>query len=45
MSSEETEVASPQWGQQPRWAKGLWAPGGRTVSTVVGHSTGHKAVA
>jgi hypothetical protein len=45
MSSEETERASPQWGSHSRWAKGLWALGGPTVSTVVGHRTGHKAVA
>jgi hypothetical protein len=45
MFSEETESASPQWGSHSHWAKGLWALGGSTVSTVVGHRTGHKAVA
>ena len=33
MPSEEAEGASPPWGSHP-W--GLWALGGRTVSTVVG---------
>jgi hypothetical protein len=45
MFSEETESASPQWGSHSHWAKGLWALGGPTGSTVVGHSTGHKAAA
>jgi hypothetical protein len=42
MSSEEMEDASPPWGSHPHGAKGLWALGGPTVSTVVGHRTGHK---
>jgi len=42
MSSEEMEGASPQWGSHSHWAKGLWALGGLTVSTEVGHRTGHK---
>jgi hypothetical protein len=42
MFSEETESASPQWGSHSHWAKGLWALGGLTVSTGVGHSTGRK---
>ena len=37
MSSEETEAASPPWGSHPQGAKGLWALGGLTLSTVVGH--------
>ena len=45
MSSEETEGASPQGGLHPPWAKGLWALGGLTVSTAVGHRTGHKPYA
>jgi hypothetical protein len=44
MSSEEAEGTSPQWGAYLHWAKGLWAPGGLTISTVVGHRTGHKPV-
>ena len=39
MSSEETEAASPPWGSHPRGAKGLWALGGLTISTAVGHRT------
>ena len=31
----------PNGGHTRIWAKGLWALGGLTVSTVVGHSTGH----
>ena len=42
MSSEETEGASPQGGLHPLWAKGLWALGGLTVCTVVGHRTDPK---
>ena len=42
MFSEEAEVASPPWGPHPHGAKGLWALGGPTVCTVVGHRTGHK---
>ena len=42
MSSEETEAASPPWGSHPQGAKGLWALGGLTLSTVVGHRTGPK---
>jgi len=42
MPSEEAEDASPPWGSHPHGAKGLWALGGPTVSTVVGHRTGHK---
>jgi hypothetical protein len=42
MPSEEAEGASPPWGSHPHGAKGLWALGGPTVSTVVGHRTGHK---
>ena len=45
MSSEETEATSLQWGSHPHWAKGLWALGGLTVCTVVGHRTGHKPYA
>jgi len=32
----------PNGGHTRIWAKGLWALGGLTVSTVVGHSTGHR---
>ena len=42
MFSEEMEVASLPWGSHPHGAKGLWVLGGLTVSTVVGHRTGHK---
>jgi hypothetical protein len=45
MFSEEAANASPQWGSHSHGAKGLWALGGLTVSTMVGHRTGHKAVA
>jgi len=45
MFSEEMEVASPPWGSHPHGVKGLWALGGLTVSTVVGHRTGHKPYA
>ena len=45
MFSEETETASPPWGSHSHGAKGLWALGGLTVSTVVGHRTGHKRYA
>ena len=38
MPSEEMEGASPPWGSHPHGAKGLWALGGPTVSTVVGHT-------
>ena len=41
MFSEEMEVASPPWGSHPHGVKGLWALGGLTVCTVVGHRTGH----
>jgi hypothetical protein len=41
MPSEEMECVSPM-GVTPHGAKGLWALGGPTVSTVVGHRTGHK---
>ena len=44
MSFEEMEGTSPQMGVTPViCAKGLWALGGLTVSTAVGHSTGHSA--
>ena len=42
MFSEEMEVASPPWGSHPQGAKGLWALGGLTLSTVVGHRTDPK---
>ena len=42
MLSEEMEAASPPWGSHPHGVKGLWALGGLTVCTVVGHRTGHK---
>jgi hypothetical protein len=42
MFSEEAEDASPPWGPHPHGAKGLWALGGHTVCTVVGHRTGHS---
>ena len=42
MFSEETEVASPPWGSHLHGAKGLWALGGLTVCTVVGHGTDPK---
>jgi len=45
MFSEEMEVASLPWGSHPHGAKGLWVLGGLTVSTVVGHRTGHKPYA
>src|SRR5215510_5594664 len=45
MSSEETEAASPPWGSHLHGAKGLWALGGLTVSTVVGHRADHKPYA
>ena len=38
MPSEEMEDAFPPWGSHPHGAKGLWALGGPTVSTVVGHT-------
>ena len=42
MFSEGMEAASPPCGSRSHGAKGLWALGGLTVSTVVGHRTGHK---
>src|SRR5215472_13151129 len=45
MSSEETEAASPPCGSHRHGAKGLWALGGLTVSTVVGHRTDPKPYA
>jgi hypothetical protein len=45
MSSEETEAASPPGGSHPHGAKGLWALGGLTVSTVLGHRIDHKPYA
>src|SRR5215472_10886011 len=45
MSSEETEAASPPWGLHRHGAKGLWALGGLTVRTVVGHRTDPKPYA
>jgi hypothetical protein len=38
-------VRLPDGGYTRIWAKGLWALGGPTVSTVVGHRTGHKPYA
>ena len=45
MFSEEMEVASLPWGSHPHGAKGLWALGGPTVSTGVGHRTDPKPYA
>jgi hypothetical protein len=45
MSSEETETASPPWRSHLHGAKGLWALGGLTISTAVGHRTDHKPYA
>ena len=45
MSSEETEAASPPWGSHPHGAKGLWALGGLTISTAVGHRNDQKPYA
>ena len=42
MFSEETEATSSPCGSYPPGAKGLWALGGLTISTVVGHRAGLK---
>jgi hypothetical protein len=42
MFSEEMEAASPPCGSHLHGAKGLWALGGLTACTVVGHRTDHK---